>query len=257
MKNMIKKIKEDKNIQKVIGIILIFLLLLVFIIVRLNTRLTPVEKIKLTELSNNIVKNIEYVEQSKSNKLDKYINYTMEYFYNEKNKDTLSVEEVVKFINNTFDIKINKEELIKLSQTEELLNNHVLYEPSLNKYKIEKQQMTYSDIASNKIIKYDIDKIIKKNKNKFIITYKKYEVSNPYKILNYYTNLNNKNINSKNKKTYDTKEIEEYLKGNKKVSDIKKYITDKNIKKVGKVKDSIKIIYKVKDSKILVEKITK
>ena len=81
--------------------------------------------------------------------------------------------------------------------------------------------------------------------------YDKYVVENPYEVLNYYEDLNLK----KEKDRYDTTDIVEYLKGNKKIGVIKDAINEKNIDKFGKIDGNISVTFIVKNNKVLIKKI--
>ena len=255
MKKVLNKIKKDKKLQKkvlIIASIIIFVIITVLTIKNIY-KVTPIEEIKLKEVSNEVMNYMEEIETSKSKNIDKYINYTLEYFYNEEDKETLHINEIKKFIEETFTVKITNKELKEIGITQEMLEKNIVYDPIKETYKKGKINLSYADIASKKIIKYNIEKITKKNKNEFVIEYRKYIVSNPYKILNYYMELNQKD--EKNKIKYDTTEINNYLKGKEKTGVIKKYITNSNIKKVGKEKETVEVKYVVKDNKILVDTI--
>ena len=134
-----------------------------------------------------------------------------------------------------------------------MLEERITFNPTENTYEKSTDKKTYADIAGEKIEKYREEKIKKKSNNKFVITYKKYVVKDPYKILNYYTDMNNKNEKKVTK--YNTEEIDKYLKGEESKKTIKKYITEKNIGKIGKEEGKVKITYIIRDGNILIDKI--
>ena len=78
----------------------------------------------------------------------------------------------------------------------------------------------------------------------------RYVVTNPYEILNFYSELNEKN---KNKKTYDTTPIFNYLTGKGKEKDIKNYVIGSNFDKFAKKKGEFIVNYIVKDDNILID----
>ena len=65
--------------------------------------------------------------------------------------------------------------------------------------------------------------------------------------------MNNKNEKKVTK--YNTEEIDKYLKGEESKKTIKKYITEKNIGKIGKEEGKVKITYIIRDGDILIDKI--
>ena len=119
----------------------------------------------------------------------------------------------------------------------------IIYNSEKNTFSIIKDKKSYAQIASEKIVKYEIDTVKKKN-NKYIIKYNKYVVTNPYEIVNYY-NENNE----------DTKEINDYLSGNTSKNKILKYINKDNINKIGKKEEEVKITYIIKNNKVLIDDI--
>ena len=142
-----------------------------------------------------------------------------------------------------------------------MLNKGIVFDSANNQFKYNINN-TRLDIANKKIIKYELKKIKKINKNKFKVIYDKYLVENPYDIYNYY---NEKNI-SKNEISEitqgelnkdDLSLITDYLKGEEKLSKIKNMINKNNIKNFGKIDGEISIIYVIKNEKLVIEKIDK
>ena len=87
---------------------------------------------------------------------------------------------------------------------------------------------------------------IVKSKNKFVLTYNKYVVNDPYKVLNYYNDKN------------DTNKIivtSSYLKGERNITSIKSVINKDNIKEFGKIEKSRKVVLKFidREDKIIVK----
>lgn len=249
--NVLKKI-VIKNKKIIIGVVLLIVFAL-FIMNITGNKLTPLEEISLKNNSKNIITYIEEVETLKSKKIDKYINYAMEYNYNEYGSKELSVKDMKKLINSIFEIKISEKQIKKIGITPSMLDKKIGYDYEKEMFTIEKGEESYSDIAQRKIYYYGLEKIDKKASDKFIITYKKYVISDPYKILNYYDDLNH---DEKVKVKYDTTEIMNYLTSKGNLKSIKKYINNKNITKFGKAKGTIEIEYIVKNDEILINEIT-
>ena len=139
-------------------------------------------------------------------------------------------------------IKIDN--VIDIGITDRMLSKGISYNSSDGTFKYS-SSYTRLDIANMPIIKYEVKSIKKNSKNKFTIVFEKLIVKNPYDILNYY--------NDSNSKKEITDEIFSYLKGEAKISSIKKYVNKEHIKDMnGKVDDEIKINLIIKNDKLLV-----
>lgn len=232
-------------------------------------KISSVEELKLKETSNKVISNIEEIENSESTEIDRYINYCLEKAYNEEGKTSLTEAEIKNIISTYFTLEVSEEQIESIGITPYMLTKNITYDFSTKTYTMNVVKLSYSDIASKEIIKYELNKVEKEGV-KYIITYKKYLVKNPYEILNYYNDLNNKQnspvideetgeIIEKNteKEYYDTSEIMAYLKGEAKTSTIKKYITPENISEVGEEVGTIKITYVFRNDQILIDNISK
>ena len=247
MKGIKKKIKK---IDKTKALIVVVILLLGVIVINKKS-ITPVERIKLEEESDSVSENINVIEEKQD--LDSCVIYTINYYASEKGINKISIKDINKYIKNHFNIKTSEKEISKLGITSNMLEERITFNPTENTYEKSTDKKTYADIAGEKIEKYREEKIKKKSNNKFVVTYKKYVVKDPYKILNYYTDMNNKNEKKVTK--YNTEEIDNYLKGEESKKTIKKYITEKNIGKIGKEEGKVKITYIIRDGNILIDKI--
>lgn len=247
MKGIKKKLKK---IDKTKALIVVVILLLGVIVINKKS-ITPVERIKLEEESNSVSENINVIEEKQD--LDSCVIYTINYYASEKGINKISIKDINKYIKNHFNIKTSEKKISKLGITPNMLEERITFNPTENTYEKSTDKKTYADIAGEKIEKYREEKIKKKSNNKFVVTYKKYVVKDPYKILNYYTDMNNKNEKKVTK--YNTEEIDKYLKGEESKKTIKKYITEKNIGKIGKEEGKVKITYIIRDGNILIDKI--
>lgn len=247
MKGIKKKIKK---IDKTKALIVVVILLLGVIVINKKS-ITPVERIKLEEESNSVSENINVIEEKQD--LDSCVIYTINYYVSEKGINKISIKDINKYIKNHFNIKTSEKEISKLGITPNMLEERITFNPTENTYEKSTDKKTYADIAGEKIEKYREEKIKKKSNKKFVVIYKKYVVKDPYKILNYYTDMNNKNEKKVTK--YNTEEIDKYLKGGESKKTIKKYITEKNIGKIGKEEGKVKITYIIRDGNILIDKI--
>ena len=250
VKNILKKVISNKKILiSVIAAILVVVGIIVFIYVS-NHKLTKLEKIKITEFSEKVADYMDEVEVGKDDK-GKYINFAIEYLYNTTDKEEYPLDEVLKIINDTYDVKYSDEDIQKIGISEGMLNKGIVYESGKNVFKYNASK-TRADIAATKIVKYEMKKIKKINKNRFEVTYDKYIVENPYEILNYFDKYNIEKEDSEEK--IDTKEIIAYLKGETKVGVVKKLITKDNIKEFGKIDGNLKVNFVIKNDKLIIEK---
>ncbi|MBR2997759.1 MAG: hypothetical protein IKF37_01615 [Bacilli bacterium] len=249
--NELKKFIKN-NSALVIKILLGLLAFMTILLIIINARrLTKLEKLKINEFSNEFVNYIDEVYDGEDK--SRYINFAVEYLYNEQNKKAVTEEDVVDVINNIFNKKYTVDKLRKIGITESMANKGITFDISSKEYKYDNVK-TKTDIANTVINKFVIDDISKTSKTKFKVKYKRLIVKNPYKVLNYYNDLNIKaSIN--NKKQYDTSGIKEYLEGNSKVKTIKDLINEKNINKIGKVGETITIYFIIENDKLLIDNI--
>ena len=259
-----KKIWINKKYRKVfLGVIAaLFLIIAIIIIVSNSSKLSSIEERELRKNSEIVMGYMEEIENVKKTELSSYVIYAMEYNYNENDKTSLTLSKMKKLLEGVFNRTFSEKEIEKLGITPDMLDKNISYDPGEKKFTIDKSSFSYADIAATKIIKYQLQSIKKKGKNKFVATYDKYVVSNPYEVLNYYDNLNNENNSKKdnkkketNVKTYDTTDIFNYLTGKEKVKVMKTYITDENASKVGKKKGTVVVKYLLEDDNILVNEI--
>ena len=237
--------KKKRNI--LIGILGIIVLLIILIGC---SRVTPLEEKTIKEVSKRVMPYIDRVENSKEEKFNKYVYYALEYAYNEYDKTELTVKEIKKIIENTFNYDINDKKIKSISLTKEMMENNIIYDFVTGKFLIDKTQITQSEIANKKLTFYEIDSIKKISSEHFKVTYDKYVVTNPYEILNYYTDLNNK---KSTKKKYDITPIYNYLVAKGKEKDVKNYVIGGNFEKFAKKKGKLKVDYIVKNDKLVID----
>ena len=238
-----------KNLRKSIYLNIILLLLVIFLIFILvyNFKLTKLEKIKLDEFDKKVSYYLEdYID---SNDEVKYIIFSINSLNGETDKKEFTTKDVIDRINDTFDIKYTKKDIIKTGITEAMLENGIVYADDKDMF-IYNNKKTRQDIANETVIKYSIKKVKKINKNKFELIYDIYEVKDPYKILNYFNGLSSKSSNDEKSKI-----VLSYLKGDSSKKDLKTTINEKNINKFGKITGKKKVILIVKDGKLLINNI--
>ena len=253
---MRKKKKNDMinigkySIKKTILLNILVLLLIVSLIFILiyNFKLTNLERVKIEEINKRTENYMEdYVDSDDDGK---YIIYAIDYLSNVNNQNEISVKEVLDVINDTFNEEIDEKKLYSIGITNKMLEKGIVLDDKNKKYIISNVR-TRQDIAEEKIIKYELINISKKSRNKFVLTYKKYVIDDPYQMLNYYNNSDSKTYDEKISKT-----IISYLKGESDVYSVKSIINKDNIDKFGKEdgKREITLIVNSND-KLTIEKI--
>ena len=128
---------------------------------------------------------------------------------------------------------------------------NISHTPSDNKYSIDKSILTQQDIANIPIIKYEITNIKKKGK-KYIVSYDKYIIKNPYEILNYFSDLNVKVEDES--EIYNTTELYKYLTRQGKISNVKEMLTKEVLDTLAKKEKSIDITYTLNDGSLKMNK---
>ena len=247
-----KKVLTNKYFIGAVTFIVVLLIGLLFI--NNNKKMTNLEKVKIEETSAEIIDYLdEVIDNSKED--GRYICFAIEYLYATNNKNVYSVDEVIDVINKYFNVDYNIDNIDKIGITPYMADKGIFLDRSNTSYTYNKTNIK-ADIAKTSIIKYELDSIKKINNKEFEVSYKKYIVEDPYKLLNYYNdkNLKNDDLNL-NDKTSEIKQISDYLKGKGNIKNVKKLITEKNISKVGKKEKNVTIKYIVKNKKLLIEKV--
>ena len=240
---------KKKQLLIILGVLLVVVLLVILLIIK-TTKLSKFERIKIEDTSKDVMLFYEEIDNKEIDGTDGYIAYALEYSYNVNDKKELTTKEIKELIESKFNIELNEDKLNDVGITPYLLKKNISHDPSEKKYSIDKSILTQQDIAEIPVIKYDITKIDKKGK-KYVVTYDKYIVKNPYEIMNYYSDLN---VQSEEEETtYNTNDIYNYLTCKGKVTSVKDAINKDNIEKVGKVEKQITITYIIKDDKLLID----
>lgn len=257
---MFKNLLKNKKIliSIIIGIVVLFVVGIVLFLIINSKRITKLEKIKITEHSNEIINYLDEIVEHPSDE-GKYVNFAIEYLYGKEDKTEYSIEEILEVINSNFDLSFDEEKLGELGISDLMSGKGITFNLDNNKYKYVNSN-TIGDIADISIVTYEVKNIEKVNKNTFKATYDRLVVEKPYEILNYYNdyNISKNQINEMvedNVESIDTKDIVDYLKGEGKQSNVKKYIKRENIDKYGKIDGSITITYIIKNDKLLIKDI--
>ena len=238
---MLKKIFTTKLVF--IPIVLVSLIIIGLIIYFSCKRLTELERVKITEEGNKIVYNIdEIIEKDKSD--DSYVMFALEYLRMENDTNVFPIKDVLNTINDLFDVNYTEDKLNNIGITQYMVGRGVTFDTNSMSYKYQ-PSYTRVDINEMPIVKYEIKKIKKVNKSKFIIIYSKYYVDKPYNIYNYF---NGKGDEYKNQISISSK----YLKGEGSIKDVKDLITKDNINEIGSITGELKVTYKIIDGKLKV-----
>jgi hypothetical protein len=247
IKDKIKEIcnKEylKNNMDKVIIFGVVFVLLIGILIYYLITRsVSKIEENKLKEKSNDLITYIEDISLSKSKEIDKYIIFALDYSYNVNAKNKMTSEEISDFLSKNFTKKISAEDIKKMGVSPLMLERDITYDSSDDSYKLNNPNKSAKKIAETEIVYYKIEKIRKFNTKKYTITYRKYIIEDPYKMLNYYIDNNS---SDKKGEVVDYTIIRNYLMGSGKILDVKNFIREheKDLKKYAKKKGKLKVTY--------------
>jgi len=249
MKKKLKKILNfiqsiDKGIL-LIGLAIIVALIVIIVIVSNASKLSESDKKVVTDASDRYMNYISFVEESTHDDNGKYINYAIIYINNEEEKNNISITEVINVLDKVFDIQLTEEEITKIGITEDMFNNGVVYEPTVKEFSINNTK-TNQDIQATELKKYIINKISKKSKNKFVVTYDKYVIKNPYAILNYYHDFD---------VSFDTDPMKKYLQGKASLKTMLNYVNETNASKVGEKSGRLKVTYIFKDGNLVIDSV--
>ena len=234
-----------KNKTMVFKIVIVLLVVAGLVLFFVNRRLSSLESVKINEFNSEIGDYLDEVVDTDDK--GKYISFAIKYLSDKENKNTFTDDEILNTINNYFNVDYNINKLEKIGITSKMAEEGITHE--INQYKYN-NVMTKKDIASKKIIKYSQSSIGKNITNKYVSTFKKLVVDNPYDVLNYYSDLN-----QDTDAIIDIKDLNKYLNGEGSVKNIKKFIDDNNINKYGKVDGEIKVTYIIKNDKLLINNI--
>lgn len=257
MKAKLENLKEiiAKNKTRSIGIAILGILVLIFLvfiaIYLLGTKnVSDIEKKAIKEKSKNLVYNIEEITLSDSKDIDKYIIFALKYSYNVNSKKSLTLDELYKFLKNNFTLKVTKKDIQNLGISPLMAEQGIIYNEGEKKFTLNAPKKSVSEISTTPITYYKLDKISKKSKKRYVITYRQYTIEEPYKMLDYYIDKNNKSGD-----ITDVSVIRDYLLGNKNIIKVKDIIKDKDIGKYAKKGKKLKITYIYEQDTLKIEKI--
>lgn len=255
IKKFINKITDKEflkeNIRGVILGILSFIFLVSLIAYFAITRsISKIEEVKINTESREYANYIEDITEIKSKDIDKYIIYALDYSTNVNNQNKLTSSEISNFLTDKLNKKIKEEDIKNFGVNKLMLERNITYNNVDDSYILNDQQLDRQTLAKKELVYYK-QKVLKKiNKKKYVITYEKYIIKDPYEMLNYFLEENRNSKEIKNKDGSVTTEntdislIKNYLITGQ-IKDIKHFLNenDKNINKFAKKDGKIKIIY--------------
>ena len=241
-----------KNIGMTALICLVLIILIFTFIYLFNSRnVSEIEKKELDKKTKNIINFIDDIASSKSDKIDKYIIFALDYSYNMNSKNNMTVKEVTDFLNNHFTVDITEDDIKNIGITEEMVEKNIVYDSNKELFTIKVVPKSGSSLANDNIVYLKRNNIIKINKKKYKIYYYKYVIENPYDMLNYYLDSN---IND-NDSNYDVTVIRNYLMGSASIGSLLNSINENDIKMFAKKDKKIVITYIVDGDNLLIDKI--
>ncbi|MCX4248602.1 MAG: hypothetical protein OSJ65_02420 [Bacilli bacterium] len=240
---------NKKKILIIVGIViaLVAIICLIFIFLgKDNKKLNELELNALTESGKKTSLYFDKLLEKDTNGVEEYICFALFYSENELNKNTLTSKEISNIIKEYFNLDITEKRIEDNGLSPLLVMNSISFNDETKIYNKDSTNYTQADIAHMDVSIYLFDKA-KKQKDKYVVTFKEYTIIDPYKVLNYYQDLNDDENVAK---------ALDYLKGKSNVSDFKKLINSDMIEKVSELKDSIDVTYIIKDNKLLIDSIS-
>lgn len=239
------------------GILLIAIIAIaiatIFIPKQTEFPLSELERISLEERSAKAINYLEEIDKNEafdngneSNPivndypLDRYISYALEYSYNENDKSELTVKEIKKFLESTFDAEFSEEAINGVGISPLLLDKNATHDPVGKIYSI-KKDFDKRQIADIPVSKYIIkNSYTNKDKSIYTIVYDKYTAKSPYDILPHISG---------------GAEVKAYLEGKGKVISLKNTINADNVKDITSTEKETVVEYVLKDEKLLIKSI--
>ena len=256
-------INNKNKILMILAVIIIIAASIVITIQFNSKKISKVEELKIKEISSNFENFLEYIEYD-GDKLEKYIVYVLKSSCDLDNICTLSYKDIADKINNIFNEDVTEDQINKYGVTIYMVDKNISVDSQENKYTIINNKLSYEEISHKKVYKYILSNIKKNSDDVYILTYNKYVISDPYKVLEYFENNNNQLENEKNEvesleekekleeKKVDTTDISNYLTGKENEIIFKKYINSNNVLKFGKQLDDITLTLVLVNNKLLI-----
>lgn len=262
MKEFIKKIKAYVSNKENINVVILGILVLIFLIITIvyligTKNISSIERKELVTKSTSLSKYIEVIADSESKEIDKYIVYALEYSYNVNSKNKLTTDEIYNFLKENFDIGITKEKIKDIGISPLMVEKNIVYDEEKDVYTMNIVKVNPQQLAETPVVYYKLDKISKSNRKKYVLTYTKYIIEDPYKMLNYYLEENSSSESNEDGKyeLFDITILRGYLSGNGKLANIKDMVRDADIQHYAKKDGKLKVTYIVDDGTLKIAKI--
>ena len=239
-------LKEHLNIV-ILGILILIFLVAIIIYFLISGRVSKIETEKIINDTTSYVNYLEDIEDSKSKDIDKYIIYSLDYYTYEKGQNNLKTDEIVDFINATFNKKVTNEDVKNYGISPSMLEKNIVYNIDNDTYTLFRNKIDLRELENKEVVYYKREKISMYNKKKYKVKYSKYIIDNPLDLLNYVIDYNTKV--KKQEDEIDITNLREYLQtGN--INKVKYFLNENDfiLKKYTKKKKTIVITYKVDDN---------
>ena len=249
-----------------IAIALCFVFLLSFAVLAFikGRKLTDTESIALHDYSDSLInyfENFEDSEEYEATLYQKELAFTLDYFYYEDSKESITTEELTNFLKDNFNTELNMETIEEDFTNLLIANKCAYYDSEEAIIKITPPSPTKKERARIPITKY-LEKSIKKKGNSFEVSYEKYVIESAYDALNCLSRQENpeetegsEEQSSEVSQSENTAKMMSYLKTESKINTAQDALTPECTKELSESKSTITIVYKTQNSKLFIEKI--
>lgn len=251
--NLFTKKEYDRKQLGIISLMGVGIVALVIIIIFMimSKNISQIEKNTIMDKSKTYSYYLEYVEDKKKG-TDDYIIYALKYSTINDHKSGLSSAELSNLISEIFNKKIDEDTIRKNGVSEKMLKENIMYSPADDMYDLITPKADPKVIAETPVSYYKFKKLSRINSKKYSIVYQKYVIEDPYKVLNYYLDLNNQTD-----MMYDIAPYKNYLVGSDSIVRFKESIKAEDVDKYAKKDKKYKVTYIVDGDKVLIDKVSR
>lgn len=251
--NLFTKKEYDRKQLGIISLMGVGIVALVIIIIFMimSKNISQIEKNTIMDKSKTYSYYLEYVEDKKKG-TDDYIIYALKYSTINDHKSGLSSAELSNLISEIFNKKIDEDTIRKNGVSEKMLKENIMYSPADDMYDLITPKADPKVIAETPVSYYKFKKLSRINSKKYSIVYQKYVIEDPYKVLNYYLDLNNQTD-----MMYDIVPYKNYLVGSDSIVRFKESIKAEDVDKYAKKDKKYKVTYIVDGDKVLIDKVSR
>ena len=159
-------LKEHLNIV-ILGILILIFLVAIIIYFLISGRVSKIETEKIINDTTSYVNYLEDIEDSKSKDIDKYIIYSLDYYTYEKGQNNLKTDEIVDFINATFNKKVTNEDVKNYGISPSMLEKNIVYNIDNDTYTLFRNKIDLRELENKEVVYYKREKISMYNKKKY------------------------------------------------------------------------------------------